>query len=143
MSQPPSHHLPSLFSQVCNCNKYLKVPKERMRQLVEGSKHSAGDSGTSTSAGSRGWVGWSETRVLQPTQGCAHPRGLGPSDREWGPWHQAVAGSRCGPAELSQAPPWPRSCTSEHRHCPQQPLQNSCIAQQEHGWVLHGKVWGG
>ncbi|NWZ20041.1 MUT7 Exonuclease, partial [Asarcornis scutulata] len=49
--------LPSLFSQVCNCNKYLKVPKERMRQLVEGSKHSAGDGGTSTSAGSGGWVG--------------------------------------------------------------------------------------
>ncbi|NWW23133.1 MUT7 Exonuclease, partial [Falcunculus frontatus] len=30
--------LPSLFSQVCNCNKYLKVSRERMRQLVEGSR---------------------------------------------------------------------------------------------------------
>ncbi|NWR42693.1 MUT7 Exonuclease, partial [Regulus satrapa] len=38
--------LSPLFSQVCNCNKYLKVPRERMRQLVESSKlsgeHSAG-----------------------------------------------------------------------------------------------------
>ncbi|XP_021269591.1 exonuclease mut-7 homolog isoform X3 [Numida meleagris] len=40
--------LADIFSrcQVCNCNKYLKVPKERMRQLVEGSRHSLGDSGT-------------------------------------------------------------------------------------------------
>ncbi|NXR40222.1 MUT7 Exonuclease, partial [Zosterops hypoxanthus] len=30
--------LPSLFSQVCNCNKYLKVSRERMRQLVESSR---------------------------------------------------------------------------------------------------------
>ncbi|XP_035420564.1 exonuclease mut-7 homolog isoform X8 [Cygnus atratus] len=43
--------LEDIFSrcQVCNCNKYLKVPKERMRQLVEGSKRSAGDGGTSCS----------------------------------------------------------------------------------------------
>lgn len=39
---------PSLFCQVCNCNKYLKVSRERMRQLVEGSRqvsreHSAGE----------------------------------------------------------------------------------------------------
>ncbi|NXY16478.1 MUT7 Exonuclease, partial [Atrichornis clamosus] len=42
---------PSLFSQVCNCNKYLKVSRERMRQLVEGSRqaseeHSAGCPGS-------------------------------------------------------------------------------------------------
>ncbi|NWZ36448.1 MUT7 Exonuclease, partial [Brachypodius atriceps] len=35
--------LPSLFSQVCNCNKYLKVPRERMRQLVEGSRQVSGE----------------------------------------------------------------------------------------------------
>lgn len=40
--------LADIFSrcQVCNCDKYLKVPKERMRQLVEDSRHSLGDSST-------------------------------------------------------------------------------------------------
>ncbi|KAF1505573.1 hypothetical protein FQV17_0006607, partial [Megadyptes antipodes antipodes] len=37
---------PSLFFQVCNCNKYLKVTRERMRQLVEGSRQVPGDGGT-------------------------------------------------------------------------------------------------
>lgn len=37
-----------LFSQVCNCNKYLKVSREGMKQLVESStqesgEHSAGE----------------------------------------------------------------------------------------------------
>ncbi|NXB29353.1 MUT7 Exonuclease, partial [Eulacestoma nigropectus] len=35
--------LPSLFSQVCNCNKYLKVSRERMRQLVEDSSRASGE----------------------------------------------------------------------------------------------------
>ncbi|NXD56592.1 MUT7 Exonuclease, partial [Corvus moneduloides] len=35
--------LPTLFSQVCNCNKYLKVSRERMRQLVEGSRRASGE----------------------------------------------------------------------------------------------------
>ncbi|NWI43476.1 MUT7 Exonuclease, partial [Picathartes gymnocephalus] len=35
--------LPSLFSQVCNCNKYLKVSREKMRQLVEGSRQELGE----------------------------------------------------------------------------------------------------
>ncbi|NXL36239.1 MUT7 Exonuclease, partial [Glaucidium brasilianum] len=34
---------PSLFFQVCNCDKYLKVSRERMRQLVEGSRQASGD----------------------------------------------------------------------------------------------------
>ncbi|NXQ81624.1 MUT7 Exonuclease, partial [Nyctibius grandis] len=33
---------PSLF-QVCNCDKYLKVSRERMRQLVKGSGQAPGD----------------------------------------------------------------------------------------------------
>lgn len=45
---PTSH---SLFFQVCNCDKYLKVSRERMRQLVEGSRQAPGDS----NAGK--WVG--------------------------------------------------------------------------------------
>ncbi|NXL08677.1 MUT7 Exonuclease, partial [Mesembrinibis cayennensis] len=36
---------PSLFFQVCNCDKYLKVSRERMRQLVEGSRQAPGDGG--------------------------------------------------------------------------------------------------
>ncbi|NXJ01868.1 MUT7 Exonuclease, partial [Psophia crepitans] len=41
------HHLtkPPLFFQVCNCDKYLKVSRERMRQLVEGSGQALGDGG--------------------------------------------------------------------------------------------------
>ncbi|NXN64772.1 MUT7 Exonuclease, partial [Himantopus himantopus] len=39
---PPS---PSLFFQVCNCDKYLKVSRERMKQLVEGSRQARGDGG--------------------------------------------------------------------------------------------------
>ncbi|PKU31036.1 hypothetical protein llap_18660 [Limosa lapponica baueri] len=31
---------------VCNCDKYLKVSRERMKQLVEGSRQAPGDSGT-------------------------------------------------------------------------------------------------
>lgn len=42
---------PSLFSQVCNCNKYLKVSRERMKQLVESSRQVSGEH----SAGE--WVG--------------------------------------------------------------------------------------
>ncbi|XP_031986461.1 exonuclease mut-7 homolog isoform X1 [Corvus moneduloides] len=37
--------LSDIFSrcQVCNCNKYLKVSRERMRQLVEGSRRASGE----------------------------------------------------------------------------------------------------
>ncbi|NWY39925.1 MUT7 Exonuclease, partial [Sylvia atricapilla] len=34
---------PSLFSQVCNCNKYLKVSREEMRKLVEASRQVSGE----------------------------------------------------------------------------------------------------
>ncbi|NXV95395.1 MUT7 Exonuclease, partial [Calonectris borealis] len=36
---------PSLYFQACNCDKYLKVSRERMRQLVEGSRQAPGDGG--------------------------------------------------------------------------------------------------
>lgn len=68
----PSHHLitsPPLFSQVCNCDKYLKVPKERMRQLVEDSRHSLGDSSTGERA-PRG--GRAEICIPLLTRGCVH-----------------------------------------------------------------------
>ncbi|NWU69543.1 MUT7 Exonuclease, partial [Pterocles burchelli] len=34
-----------LSSQVCNCDRYLKVSRERMKQLVEGSRMAPGDGG--------------------------------------------------------------------------------------------------
>lgn len=65
ISSPP----PPLFSQVCNCDKYLKVPKERMRQLVEDSRHSLGDSSTGERA-PRG--GRAEICIPLLTRGCVH-----------------------------------------------------------------------
>ncbi|NXK46476.1 MUT7 Exonuclease, partial [Chauna torquata] len=59
--------LPSLFSQVCNCDKYLKVPKERMRQLVEDSRHSPGNGGTSKGAGTECWRPKQTCDAAQPT----------------------------------------------------------------------------
>ncbi|NXP04919.1 MUT7 Exonuclease, partial [Thinocorus orbignyianus] len=44
---------PSLFFQVCNCDKYLKVSRERMKQLVVGSRQALGDSGTGCLAKSK------------------------------------------------------------------------------------------
>ncbi|XP_071622169.1 exonuclease mut-7 homolog isoform X1 [Heliangelus exortis] len=40
--------LADIFSrcQVCNCDKYLKIPRERMKQLVEDSRLAQGDSGS-------------------------------------------------------------------------------------------------
>ncbi|NWW53886.1 MUT7 Exonuclease, partial [Pedionomus torquatus] len=46
---------PSLFFQVCNCDKYLKVSRERMKQLVESSRQALGDSGTGKRVGASGW----------------------------------------------------------------------------------------
>ncbi|NWY61159.1 MUT7 Exonuclease, partial [Chionis minor] len=45
----------SLFFQVCNCDKYLKVSRERMRQLVEGSRQAPGDGGAGERGGADGW----------------------------------------------------------------------------------------
>ncbi|NXC56574.1 MUT7 Exonuclease, partial [Aleadryas rufinucha] len=61
--------LPSLFSQVCNCNRYLKVSRERMRQLVEGSRGASGE----LSAGCLGSRGCGVTVAARDTAqpGCA------------------------------------------------------------------------
>lgn len=48
--------LPALFSQVCNCNKYLKVSRERMRQLVEGSRRASGEHSAGEWVGAQGWA---------------------------------------------------------------------------------------
>ncbi|NXA21482.1 MUT7 Exonuclease, partial [Ibidorhyncha struthersii] len=45
---------PSLFFQVCNCDKYLKVSRERMKQLVEGSRQARGDGGVGKRVRSQG-----------------------------------------------------------------------------------------
>ncbi|XP_075628214.1 exonuclease mut-7 homolog isoform X10 [Balearica regulorum gibbericeps] len=53
--------LADIFSrcQVCNCDQYLKVPRERMRQLVEGSRQAPGDGGAGCLA-----------RTEKPRQSC-------------------------------------------------------------------------
>nr|XP_021136167.1 exonuclease mut-7 homolog isoform X2 [Columba livia] len=53
--------------QVCNCNKYLKVPRERMQQLVAGGGQAPGDSPT----------GCLERSEDEPSQSCgaATPHG--------------------------------------------------------------------
>ncbi|NXE25434.1 MUT7 Exonuclease, partial [Ardeotis kori] len=38
-------NLPLSLIQVCNCDKYLKVSRERMKQLAEGSRQAQGDGG--------------------------------------------------------------------------------------------------
>ncbi|NWX91461.1 MUT7 Exonuclease, partial [Nothoprocta pentlandii] len=43
-----------LFHQVCNGDKYLKVSKERMRQLMEGSRHAVVEDDASKRAGASG-----------------------------------------------------------------------------------------
>lgn len=48
--------LPALFSQVCNCNKYLKVSRERMRQLVEGSRRASGEHSAGEWVDAQGWA---------------------------------------------------------------------------------------
>ncbi|NXU46798.1 MUT7 Exonuclease, partial [Drymodes brunneopygia] len=58
---------PSLSSQVCNCNKYLKVPQKRMRQLVESSRQVSGEH----NAGE--WVGSQSCDVTEPDCDTAQP----------------------------------------------------------------------
>ncbi|NXG41553.1 MUT7 Exonuclease, partial [Psilopogon haemacephalus] len=46
----------SLFFQVCNCDKYLKISRERMKQLVESSRQELGDgSGRGKCVGTHSW----------------------------------------------------------------------------------------
>ncbi|RMB93569.1 hypothetical protein DUI87_30268 [Hirundo rustica rustica] len=47
-------------TEVCNCNKYLKVSRERMRQLVEGSRRVSGEhsAGSVQGAQKRQWYVW-------------------------------------------------------------------------------------
>ncbi|XP_065504509.1 exonuclease mut-7 homolog isoform X3 [Caloenas nicobarica] len=62
--------LADIFSrcQVCNCDKYLKVPRERMRQLVAGGGQAPGDSPT-------GCLARSEDEPSQSCGAAATPHG--------------------------------------------------------------------
>lgn len=94
---------PSLFFQVCNCDKYLKVSRERMRQLVEGSRQAPGDGGAGERVGADGWEQCTTPAPsLRSRLGLAALGRAGPSRSGWGrPSHQPAAG--CRPAELFQA----------------------------------------
>ncbi|NXX85568.1 MUT7 Exonuclease, partial [Urocolius indicus] len=88
----------SLFFQVCNCNKYLKVSRERMRQLAEGS---VGDS-------SAGCLGSEE----KPSQSCIARATAQPSSTAQGEWPEgpeqrgAAAGLAGGTVlQVSAVPP--------------------------------------
>ncbi|NXJ79038.1 MUT7 Exonuclease, partial [Trogon melanurus] len=64
----------SLFLQVCNCNKYLKVSRERMKRLVEGSGKAPGDSAT----------GKTEEKPGQSCGAAAQPGDTAPGERPEG-----------------------------------------------------------
>ncbi|NXW44003.1 MUT7 Exonuclease, partial [Nyctiprogne leucopyga] len=75
---------PSLFFQVCNCDKYLKVSRERMRQLVEDSRDS----------GAGEWVGEKPSQscdVTVPACGAAQPGYTPHGKRLEGPERRGVS----------------------------------------------------
>ncbi|XP_064892243.1 exonuclease mut-7 homolog isoform X5 [Columba livia] len=85
--------LADIFSrcQVCNCNKYLKVPRERMQQLVAGGGQAPGDSPT----------GCLERSEDEPSQSCgaATPHG----GRLEGPEQRGAAAALAGGTALQVA----------------------------------------
>ncbi|NXC44159.1 MUT7 Exonuclease, partial [Penelope pileata] len=88
--------LPLFFSQMCNCNKYLKVPKERMRQLVEGSRHPPRDSCTSKRPEPRGGV-------PDQTRDAARPAGTAQDEQPEGTGLPGAAGVLIGGTALQLA----------------------------------------
>lgn len=82
---------PFLLFQVCNCDKYLKVPRERMRQLVEGSRQALGDSGAGKRVGTEGWERCSDP-TLSP--GVTALDRVGLSHSGWG----SLRGGMASPA---------------------------------------------
>ncbi|XP_015500322.1 exonuclease mut-7 homolog isoform X1 [Parus major] len=68
--------LGDIFSrcQVCNCNKYLKVSRERMRQLAEGSRQISGEH-------SAGCPGSQRCDVTVPARATARPGGAERAER--------------------------------------------------------------
>ncbi|NXL66635.1 MUT7 Exonuclease, partial [Chordeiles acutipennis] len=76
---------PSLFFQVCNCDKYLKVSRERMRQLVEDSR----DSGAGERVGIDGWE--SEEKPSPSCDVAAQPSYTPHSKRLEGPEQRGVS----------------------------------------------------
>lgn len=121
---------PSLFSQVCNCNKYLKVSRERMKQLVESSRQVSGEH----SAGE--WVGDPPPVPFPGTHCSGQSRtillGLGVSQREMRvPCHQPATGCRC--TELFQV--WFKSLP--WLPCPALQGTGSCMGLPSRGSWWH------
>ncbi|NXA54976.1 MUT7 Exonuclease, partial [Nothocercus julius] len=59
-----------LFHQACNGDKYLKVSKEQMRQLMEGSRHAAADDNASKRASASGGCTQSPQTIYNPDCQC-------------------------------------------------------------------------
>ncbi|KAM6047327.1 exonuclease mut-7 homolog isoform 10-T14 [Theristicus caerulescens] len=96
--------LADIFSrcQVCNCDKYLKVSRERMRQLVEGSRQAPGDGG----------AGCSVRCEEKPSQSCdaampacdaAQPSCTPPGERLEGPEQPGASTALVGGTVLQVA----------------------------------------
>ncbi|NXB13837.1 MUT7 Exonuclease, partial [Rhagologus leucostigma] len=87
----------SLFSQVCNCNKYLKVSRERMRQLVEGSRRASGEHGAGE------WVERQSCGVTVPARDTARPACAPHGERAEGAEQSGAAVALAGDTVLQVA----------------------------------------
>ncbi|NXN37113.1 MUT7 Exonuclease, partial [Rhinoptilus africanus] len=84
-----SRTCPSLFFQVCNCDKYLKVTRERMRQLVQGSRQAPGDGGAGK------WPSPSCDATV-PACDAAQPGSIPPGERLEGPEQHGMSTALVG-----------------------------------------------
>ncbi|XP_041908010.1 exonuclease mut-7 homolog isoform X2 [Corvus kubaryi] len=90
--------LSDIFSrcQVCNCNKYLKVSRERMRQLVEGSRRASGEH-------SAGCPGSQSCGVTVPACDTAQPGCAAHGERAEGAEQSGAAAGLAGDTVLQVA----------------------------------------
>ncbi|KAM4760886.1 exonuclease mut-7 homolog isoform 1-T2 [Cyanocitta cristata] len=90
--------LSDIFSrcQVCNCNKYLKVSRERMRQLVEGSTRASGEH-------SAGCPGSQSCGVTVPACATAQPGCAPHGERAEGAEQSGAAAGLAGDTVLQVA----------------------------------------
>ncbi|XP_064027167.1 exonuclease mut-7 homolog isoform X2 [Pogoniulus pusillus] len=94
--------LADIFSrcQVCNCNKYLKVSRERMKQLVESSRQELGD------GSGRGCLVMTQERPIQshgatvPACGAAQPSPSPAEEQPQGPERSGASAAAPGGTAL-------------------------------------------
>ncbi|XP_041908012.1 exonuclease mut-7 homolog isoform X4 [Corvus kubaryi] len=84
------------YQTVCNCNKYLKVSRERMRQLVEGSRRASGEH-------SAGCPGSQSCGVTVPACDTAQPGCAAHGERAEGAEQSGAAAGLAGDTVLQVA----------------------------------------